>query len=196
VKQVLLDRKAIPNNLVMIGMFASGKSTVGRHLAQKIRYDFVDVDQLIERRFQKPLGQVMETLGMRGFMKAEEEVLLALRQRHCVIAPGGSAVYYPRAMRHLKTLGPCVFLKVPLGELKRRVKKGLAPHVVRRGGNSLRELFAERMPLYEQYADLKVESSSHSAELVSTLILRKLGALPKPAPQKKKKPARKKAARR
>lgn len=132
-KQILLDRKVIPNNLVMIGMFASGKSTVGRHLAQKIRYEFVDVDQLIERRFQKPLGQVMETLGMRGFMKAEEEVLLALRQRHSVIAPGGSAVYYPRAMRHLKTLGPCVFLKVPLGELKKRVRKGLAPHVVRRG---------------------------------------------------------------
>jgi shikimate kinase len=99
-------------------------------------------------------------------------------------------------MRHLKSLGPCVYLKVPLGELKKRVKKGLAPHVVRRGGNTLPALFSERSPLYGQYADLTVDSSSHSAELVSNLILRKLGAIPKPAPKKKSKPRRKATKRR
>ena len=121
-----LNRKAIPNNLVMIGMFGSGKSTVGRQLAEKIRYDFVDVDQLIERRYQKPIKRVLDQLGMKGFMKAEEEVILTLRTRHCVIAPGGSAVYYPKAMRHLKSLGLCLFLKVSLAQVKRRMGTGPA----------------------------------------------------------------------
>jgi shikimate kinase len=182
---IVVDRKALPDNLVMIGMFGSGKSTVGRRLAQRIRYDFVDVDQLVEMRFQRPLGRVMEMLGMKGFMRAEEEVLLTLRHRHCVIATGGSAVYYPKAMRHLKTLGPRVFLKVPLEELKSRNGNRLDQAVVRRGGNTLRALFSERKPLFERYADLTVDGTSRSVELVSNLILRKLGALPKPAPRNK-----------
>jgi shikimate kinase len=183
-----LERKAIPNNLVLIGMFGSGKSTVGRYLAETIRYDFVDVDQLIERRFQKPLGRVMELLGMKGFMKAEEEVILTLRHRHCVIAPGGSAVYYPKAMRHLKSLGTCVFLKVPLAEINKRVAIWPRQAVVYRGGTTLNALFRERKPLYERYADLTVDSSSRSAELVTNLILRRLGAIPPPVPKKKTKP--------
>ena len=190
-EKTVVERKALPNNLIMIGMFGSGKSTVGRNLAQRIRYDFVDVDQLIERRFQKPLGRIMEIMGMKDFMRVEEEVILTLRHRHCVIAPGGSAVYYPRAMRFLKTLGPCVYLKVSLAELKTRVKNGLAPHVVRRGGDTLGALFSERKPLYEKYADLTVDGSLRPADKVSSLILQKLGALPKPAPAKKRKSPRK-----
>jgi shikimate kinase len=191
-----LERKAIPNNLVLIGMFASGKSTVGRFLAEKIRYDFVDVDQLIERRFQKPLDRVMDLVGMKEFMKAEEEVILTLRHRHCVIAPGGSAVYYPKAMRHLKSLGTCVFLKVPLAEIKKRVAIWPRKAVVYRGGTTLPALYRERQPLYERYADLRVDSSSRSAELVTNLILRKLGAIPPSAPKKKAKPRRGVSARR
>ncbi len=187
----VIDRKVLPNNLIMIGMFGSGKSTIGRHLAQKIRYDFVDVDQLIERRYQKPLGRVMDMLGMKGFMKAEEEVILTLRNRHCVIAPGGSAVYYPKAMKHLKNLGPCVFLKVPQGELKARVGGPLKAHVVRRGGSTLRALFAERKPLYDRYADLTVDGASHSVEKICGLILYQLGAIPKPPRAKKTKSKRK-----
>ncbi len=191
-----LERKALPNNLILIGMFASGKSTVGRHLAEKIRYDFVDVDQLIERRFQKPLDRVMDLLGTKGFMKAEEEVILTLRHRHCVIAPGGSAVYYPKAMKHLQSLGACVFLKAPLAEIKKRVALWPRKAVVYRGGTTLSALFRERQPLYERYAGLTVDSSSRSAELVTNLILRKLGAIPPSAPGKKTKARRGASARR
>jgi shikimate kinase len=191
-----VDRKALPNNLIMIGMFGSGKSTVGRDLARRIRYDFVDADQLIERRFQRPLGRIMELLGMKEFMKAEEEILLTLRNRHCVLAPGGSAVYYPKAMRHLKSLGLCVYLKVPLGELKSRLGDRLEDHVVRRGGNTLRALFAERRPLYDRYADLTVDGTGPSVEKVSNTILFKLGAIPIVPPVKKAKTHRHPAARR
>jgi shikimate kinase len=193
---IVVERKALPNNLVLIGMFGSGKSTVGRDLAQRIRYDFVDVDQLIERRFQKPLGRIMEILGMKEFMKAEEETILTLRHRHCVIATGGSAVYYPKAIRHLKSLGLCVFLKVPLAELKSRVGDQLKPHVVRRGGNTLRALFSERRPLYERYADLTVEAVGPSAEVVTNKILYQLGAIPILPPVKRAKTRRKAVARR
>ncbi len=174
-----LNRKAIPNNLVMIGMFGSGKSTVGRQLAEKIRYDFVDVDQLIERRYQKPIKRVLDQLGMKGFMKAEEEVILTLRTRHCVIAPGGSAVYYPKAMRHLKSLGLCLFLKVSLAQVKRRMGDWSGEPVVRRGGNTLTALFRERKPLYERYADLTVDGGDSPVERICDRILRQLGAIPK-----------------
>ena len=187
-EKIVVDRKTLPNNLVLIGMFGSGKSTVGRALAQRVRYDFVDVDQLIERRHQKPLGRIMEMLGLKEFMRLEEDVILTLRSRHCVIAPGGSAVYYPKAMKHLKTLGPCVYLKVPLAEIRKRVGEELASAVVRRGGNTLSDLFRERKPLYERYADLTVEGKGPSAEKVSDSILQRLGVIPPPARKRKSKP--------
>src|SRR5690349_15088221 len=103
-KSPAVHPRAIPENLVLIGMFGSGKSTVGRLLAQKLRYHFVDVDHLIEGKFRMPLQKVLDKLGMKGFMKMEDEVLQALRYWHCVIAPGGSAIYYPKGMRQLKKL--------------------------------------------------------------------------------------------
>ncbi|HET9870267.1 MAG TPA: shikimate kinase, partial [bacterium] len=111
----------LPPNLVLIGMFGSGKSTVGRLLAEALRYHFVDVDHLIEARYRMPLQKVLDKLGMKGFMRMEEATLLALRSRRCVVSPGGSAVYYAKAMRHLGTLGPRIYLRVPLPELKRRL---------------------------------------------------------------------------
>lgn len=164
----------LPQNVVLIGMFGSGKSTVGRLLAQKLRYHFVDVDQLIEAKYRKPLQRVLDGLGMKGFMKAEEQVLLALRNWHCVVSPGGSAVYYPKAMRHLRKLGPCVHLKVSLSELKKRLKDWSNRGVVRRGGRTLPALYRERAPLFRKYADVTVDTRAKTAERIADEILKKL----------------------
>jgi shikimate kinase len=147
-----------PQNLVLIGMFGSGKSTVGRLLAQKLRYHFVDVDHLIEAKYRLPLQKVLDKLGMKGFMRMEDETLQLLHYRHCVIAPGGSAVYYPKGMKHLKSLGPCVFLKAELADLQKRLPDWSNRGVVCRGGPTLPELFRERAPLFKKYADLTVET--------------------------------------
>ena len=166
--------KAFPQNLVLIGMFGSGKSTIGRLLAQELRYHFVDVDHLIEAKHRKPLQKVLDKLGMRAFMKMEDETLRALRSRHCVISPGGSAVYYPGAMRHLGKLGTRIYLKVPLAELKKRLPDWSNRGVVCRGGSSLSALFRERAPLFRQYADLTVDARGKNAQKITKEILAKL----------------------
>jgi len=167
--------KDFPDNLILIGMFGSGKTTVGRILARHLRYHFIDVDQLIEARFHKPLQKVLERLGMEGFMKMEEGILLALHPRHCVVATGGSAVYYPKAMAYLKTLGPRVFLKVPLAELKRRIPDFSARGTVRRGGETIDALFRERRPLLERYADITLKAYGKSWEDMALDLLQQMG---------------------
>jgi len=180
-----LDKKKrtvqeFPENIVLIGMFGSGKSTVGKILATKLRYHFVDVDHLIEARYRMPLQKVLDRLGMRKFMTMEDQTLRRLHYNHCVLSPGGSAVYYPVGMGKLRKLGPRVFLKVSLGELKKRMKDWSNRGVVRRGGNTLTALYRERAPLYKKYADLTVVTQGKSAERIATEILKHLGALDRP----------------
>lgn len=172
---VMEKPKGFPDNLVLIGMFGSGKSTVGRILATHLRYHFLDVDQIIENRFHKPLQKVLDQLGMEGFMKMEEEAILALQPRHCVIATGGSAVYYPKAMNYLKTLGPRILLKVPLTELKKRIPDFSARGTVRRGGDTMAALFRERSPLLEKYADHTLKAYGRSWEDMAIDLLQQMG---------------------
>ena len=169
-----------PENLVLIGMFGSGKSTIGRILATKLRYHFVDVDHLIEAKFKKPLQKILDNLGMKKFMRMEDETLQALRNRHCVISPGGSAVYYPKGMNHLKKLGPRIFLNVELAELKKRLPDWSNRGVVCRGGDSLPALYQEREPLFQKYADLTVKTKGKSAEKIAQEILMALDLSGKP----------------
>ncbi len=164
-----------PENLVLIGMFGSGKSTIGKILAARLRYHFVDVDQLIEAKFRKPLQKVLDDLGMKKFMKMEDQTLQALRNWHCVISPGGSAVYYPKGMAHLKSLGPRIYLEVSLPTLRKRLPDWSNRGVVCRGGNSLPALYQERMPLFHKYADLTVKTQGKSAEKIAQGILAALG---------------------
>jgi shikimate kinase len=165
---------AFPDNLVLIGMFGSGKTTVGKILAGKLRYHFVDVDHLIEARYRMPLQKVLDRLGMGKFMRMEDMTLRRLHYSHCVLSPGGSAVYYPVGMGKLRKLDPRVFLKVSLGELKRRMRDWSDRGVVRRGGNTLTALYRERAPLYRKYADLTVTTRGKSAERIANEILRLL----------------------
>ncbi len=178
--------KEFPENLVLIGMFGSGKSTIGKILAAKLRYHFVDVDQLIEGKFKKPLQKVLDELGMKGFMKMEDKTLQALRNWHCVISPGGSAVYYPKGMNHLKSLGPRIFLNTSLATLKKRLPDWSNRGVVCHGGDSLPALFQERAPLFDKYADLSVKTQGKSAEKIAQEILAALGLPGKPGKVKAK----------
>jgi shikimate kinase len=172
--KTVIKPKELPENIVLIGMFGSGKSTVGKILAQKLRYHFVDVDHLIEMKFRKPLQRVLDELGMKKFMRMEEETIRALRNWHCVVSPGGSAVYYPKGMSHLKSLGARVFLKVSLPDLKRRLPDWSKRGVVCRGGNSLPALYRERASLFKKYADLTVDTRGKSAEKIANEILKQL----------------------
>jgi shikimate kinase len=166
--------KVASENVILIGMFGSGKSTIGRLLAEKLRYYFLDVDQLIESHYRKSLQKVLDELGMKKFMKMESQTLRKLETRKCVIAPGGSAVYYPLAMQHLKKLGPKIYLEVSLRELKKRIPSWDQRGVVCRGGHTLDELYRERVPLYQRYADITISCSNQSTAKVISTILKKI----------------------
>jgi shikimate kinase len=177
--------KHFPENIILIGMFGSGKSTIGKILAHKLRYHFVDVDELIERKYRKPLQRVLDELGTRSFMKMEDQTLQLLRQWHSVISPGGSAVYYPKGMAQLGRLGPRIYLKVSLETLKKRLPDWSQRGVVCRGGTTLPALYSERAPLFKKYADYTIETRGKSAEKIADEIFTILSDSPKAPPVKR-----------
>ena len=151
-------------NFILIGMPASGKSTSGVILAKLLALDFIDTDLLIQRREGLPLSAILEARGIDGFLKAEEAACLSLDVSRTVIATGGSVVYSDAAMRHMKELGRVIFLDVPFDALAARLSDIRGRGVVLRVGQTLRQLYEERMPLYRHYADLTVPEQNASLE--------------------------------
>lgn len=145
------------DNLVLIGMPGSGKSTVGVLLAKALGLDFVDVDLVIQQREGALLQEILDTRGTEAFLAAEEEAVLSLRCRGAVIAPGGSAVCREKGARHLKELGRVIYLRVPLEELDRRIQDLATRGIAMAPGQGLADVMAYRGPLYEKYADLIVD---------------------------------------
>ena len=145
------------DNIVLIGMPGSGKSTVGVLLAKALGYQFVDTDLLIQQREGALLQDVLDALGVEAFLDLEGEVLSGLTCTGTVIAPGGSAVCRERGMKRLKELGRVVYLHVPLAELERRVDNITTRGIAMAPGETLSHVFAQREPLYRKYADLTVE---------------------------------------
>ena len=134
------------NNYILIGMPGSGKSTIGVLLAKALGYDFVDTDLVIQQKG-----------GNDGFKQLEEDVNASIDVNKSVIAPGGSAVYSDKAMRHFKEIGTIIYLKLDYQTVKRRLGNLKARGVVLEKGQTLRDLYNERIPYYEKYADITVK---------------------------------------
>lgn len=149
-------------NIVLVGMPAAGKSTLGVLLAKQHRYNFVDTDIAIQVRHDATLAELIAARGNDALLAMEASVLMDVRPSRTVIATGGSAVYSARAMEHLKTTGPVVYLHVPYEEVARRVGDVVARGVVMPAGYTFRDLYNERAALYEKYADVVVETGGLS----------------------------------
>lgn len=148
------------SNITLIGMPASGKSTIGVLLAKRLGYSFVDVDIVIQEKTGKLLREIIAQEGIEGFLRVEEQVNAELKVRHSVIAPGGSVVYGNRAMAHLKEISQVVYLKLTYEELKRRLGDLMDRGVILKPGMTLEDLYRERCPLYERYADITVSEGT------------------------------------
>ena len=139
-------------NLVLIGMPGSGKSVIGKILAEKLKRKFIDVDRVIEKREGLLLGDVLKKYGAKDFLHVEEEACLSIKAQGAIVAPGGSVILEPRAVRHFKKTGTLIYLRVGLKELRRRLgdlrKRGVVPA---KGG--LKGIYDLRRPLYERHAD-------------------------------------------
>ena len=152
------------NNITLIGMPGSGKSTVGVLLAKALGFQFVDVDLLIQQREGALLQELLDNRGVEPFLDAEEAAICSLACTGAVIAPGGSAVCRAGAIGHLRTLGRVVYLHVPLPELERRIHNITTRGIVLKHGCSLQDAFVERVPLYERYSDYTVDGTGKSIE--------------------------------
>lgn len=141
------------DNIILIGMPGSGKSTVGVLLAKALGYGFLDVDLLIQQQEGALLQEILDTRGTEYFLNAEERAVRSISCSRHVIAPGGSAVCRDGAARHLRSLGRVIYLDVPLDELLRRIRNLDSRGVAMEPGQTLADVMAYRAPLYEQYAD-------------------------------------------
>ena len=140
-------------------MPGAGKSTLGVVLAKMLNYDFLDADLVIQKACGKTLQQVIDAVGPEGFIEVENKALCGLSPSKAIVATGGSAVYSDEAMRHMADLGTIVYLQVSYEEMVERLDGLEERGVVLKGGAgmSLYELYDERRPLYEQYADTTVD---------------------------------------
>ena len=152
-------------NIILIGMPGVGKSTVGVVLAKVMGYQFIDADLVIQEKEGKLLREIIiEEKGPDGFLMVEDRVNADLQCEKTVIATGGSAVFGANAMAHLKEIGTVVYLKLPYRELERRLSDIKGRGVVLRDGQTLHDLYEERVPLYEKYADVIVDEHHLNVE--------------------------------
>jgi shikimate kinase len=161
-------------SIVLIGMPGAGKSTVGVMLAKLTCRNFVDTDVLIQSSQVRPLQDIVDREGHLALRAVEEQVILQFDCRTCVIATGGSAVYSPAAMAHLKQQGMVVFLHADLPVLEARVHDLDTRGLAKRPDQSFRELFEERVPLYEKYADVTIRCGRLTHEEVCARIIGEL----------------------
>lgn len=161
-------------NLSLIGMPGVGKSTVGVLLAKHLAMAFVDTDLIIQTSQARRLEQIIAENGREEFCRIEEEAILTLKRDFQVVATGGSVVYSTRAMRHLHAIGPVIFLDIELKSLKQRLANLDSRGVIRAPGVSIDALFAQRLPLYQSQADLRVDCSALLPDQVVMAILDQL----------------------
>ena len=146
-------------NIVLIGMPGTGKSVVGRALAERLGYTFVDVDDLITEAAGKTLPEILRTEGLEAFLAIEGQVGETLDRENTVIATGGSMVLSEAAMAHLKENGVIVWLETPLSQIEERMPADLTDRgIAARAGMTIRQIYEQREPLYARYADLIVAS--------------------------------------
>lgn len=151
-------------NIILIGMPGCGKSTVGVLLAKSMLFNFMDTDLIIQGEYALPLSEIITTRGAEAFKKIENDILKELRVKSTVIATGGSAVYGADAMENLKNGGTIVYLQLPLEEIEGRIKNIKTRGIVMGKGKTLKDIYIERTPLYEKYADITVDCSGLTAE--------------------------------
>lgn len=143
-------------------MPGSGKSTIGVILAKRLGYDFVDTDNLISDREKTTLQDIIDKKGVSEFLKIEGIVGEELNIDNTVIATGGSMVFSDSAMKNLLKDSKCVFIDVPLPEIKRRVKNINTRGIAMEKDDTLDTLYEKRMPKYREYADITVEVKQNS----------------------------------
>jgi len=158
----------------LIGMPGAGKSTVGVILAKRTGLAFTDTDLAIQVREGEILQDIVDRVGNPRFREIEEEVLLEVPLDDAVVSTGGSVIYSDAVMQRLRAAGPVVYLAADLATLEARVAANPLRGIARGAGQSYADVYAERCPLYEQYASIIVDATAGNADAVADAIYRAL----------------------
>ena len=160
-------------NIVLIGMPGAGKSTVGVVLAKHEGLGFLDSDLVIQEKTELLLHEIISREGDDGFRRVENRINASIQVRHTVIATGGSVIYGREAMQHLRRIGTVVYLKLSCASIAERLGDLKERGVTLREGQTLQQLYDERVPLYERYADITVDCEEKSIrEIVAEISAR------------------------
>jgi shikimate kinase len=144
-------------NVVLIGMPGAGKSTIGVVLAKNLGISFMDSDIVIQQVEKKKLHELIAEHGQEGFLEIEDRVNASLNPKTAIIATGGSVVYCENAMEHLNDIALICYLKLSYECIKERLGDLEERGVVLKEGQTLKDLYDERVPLYEKYANITVD---------------------------------------
>jgi len=172
-------------NLVLVGLMGTGKSTVGRIVAQRLQRKFVDTDRLIESEQGKPVAQIFSEDGERAFRELEAEAVRRVSAtRGQVISVGGGAVMDPANVRHLKATGDVMLLRTELEQLAQRVGGANLPKRPLLAGDDqdvrarLASLWDERRDAYMAAADTTVDTTARPIGDVVEEVMSWLAARP------------------
>lgn len=148
-------------NITLIGMPGCGKSTLGIVVAKMLCKNFIDTDILIQGKTGSRLGKIISEIGNDGFLKLENSTISEINVHNALIATGGSAVFGKEAMAHLKSISTVVYLRAPYETIERRLGDLARRGVVLEPGQTLRDIYELRTPLYEKYADIIVDCTEY-----------------------------------
>lgn len=178
------------SNIILIGMPGSGKSTSGVLLAKSLGLSFLDTDLLIQQQEGALLQDLVDEKGFSNFIAIEEKIVSQISVSNgadptcgsvipiggSVISTGGSVIYGEKAMAHLKEIGIVIYLDVSYPEILRRIQNISTRGIALKDGQSLEDLYEERRPLYEKYADMTVSGDNKTIEELVTEITEKIQA--------------------
>lgn len=164
------DMSVNMKNIVLIGMPGAGKSTVGVVLAKRMGMSFMDSDLVIQEQEGKTLHEIIEERGTEGFLEVENRVNASIQPRNTIIATGGSVIYGKSAMEHLSEIGKVCYLKLSYESIDERLGDLEQRGVALKTGQSLIDLYKERIPLYEKYANITIDCENKNIrEIVSEI---------------------------
>ena len=158
-------------NIILIGMPAVGKSTVGVVVAKRIGYEFIDTDLLIQKQEKRLLKEIIAEEGNERYLEIENQVNRDLQVESAVISPGGSVVYCEEAMQHFKEIGTVIYLHATYEAIYKRITNAKNRGVVLKEGQTLKDLYDERVKLFEKYADYTVSEEGLDLEETIDMVL-------------------------
>ena len=160
-------------NLTLTGMMGVGKSTIGKNLSKKLRYNFVDIDKLIETKEGISINLIFKNKSESYFRKVENDITLSeLKKNNSVISLGGGAFLNNTIRKNVKKMSVSFWLDVPVEELIKRLKKGRQrPLLYKKNiGETVKKIYFDRKKIYNE-ADFKIKCYSLNSQQIVEKIL-------------------------